>query len=114
MTSMPIELPVEKWAGKVREVTIGATSDQGGTRARTLTIGGEAALPYLLGEGALPHPTALATEGRERKPGDWRRLPPRVERTRPRTRGRPCARCSVQPACRWPSSAPARLTSIMS
>jgi len=68
---MPIELPVEKWTGKVREVTLGATPDQGGTRARTLTIGGEAALPFLLREGALPHRTALAIEVRERKPEDW-------------------------------------------
>jgi acetyl-CoA decarbonylase/synthase complex subunit delta len=52
-------------------VTIGATRDQGGTRGKTLTLGGEAALPFLSFEGALPHPPALALEIRDRKPDDW-------------------------------------------
>jgi acetyl-CoA decarbonylase/synthase complex subunit delta len=68
---MTIEIPKEKWAGKVREVTLGATREQGGSRARTLTMGGEAALPYLTFEGALPHHPALAVEVRDRKPDDW-------------------------------------------
>ena len=68
---MPLEIPKEKWAGKVREVTLGATKDQGGTRARTLTVGGEAALPFLHHEGALPHQTVLGLEVRDRKPDDW-------------------------------------------
>jgi acetyl-CoA decarbonylase/synthase complex subunit delta len=55
----------------VRTVTIGATKDQGGTRARTLTLGGETALPFLDFEGALPNPPALAIEIRDRKPDDW-------------------------------------------
>jgi acetyl-CoA decarbonylase/synthase complex subunit delta len=68
---MPIEIPKEKWAGKVREVTLGATKDQGGTRSRTVTVGGEAALPYLYHEGAIPHRPALGLEVRDRKPEDW-------------------------------------------
>jgi len=68
---MTIELHKEKSAGAVRTVTIGATKDQGGTRARTLTLGGEAALPFLDFEGALPNPPALAIEIRDRKPDDW-------------------------------------------
>jgi acetyl-CoA decarbonylase/synthase complex subunit delta len=66
-----VEIPKEKWSGKVREVTLGATKDQGGTRSRTMTIGGEAALPFLHHEGALPHRPALALEVRDRKPDDW-------------------------------------------
>jgi len=66
-----IELHKEKSAGTVRTVTIGATKDQGGTRARTLTLGGETALPFLAFEGALPHRPALALEIRDRKPDDW-------------------------------------------
>jgi len=68
---MTIELHTEKSAGAVRTVTIGATKDQGGTRARTLTLGGETALPFLDFEGALPNPPALALEIRDRKPDDW-------------------------------------------
>ena len=68
---MPIELHKEKSAGAVRTVTIGATKDQGGTRARTLTLGGETALPFLDFEGTLPNPPALAIEIRDRKPDDW-------------------------------------------
>lgn len=66
-----VEIPREKWTGRVREVTLGATRDQGGTRTRTVTIGGDAALPFLHYEGSLPHPPALAIEVRDRKPEDW-------------------------------------------
>jgi len=66
-----VDIPKEKWIGKVREVTLGATKEQGGTRSHTVTIGGEAALPFLHHEGALPHRPALAIEVRDRKPEDW-------------------------------------------
>ncbi|HKY83489.1 MAG TPA: acetyl-CoA decarbonylase/synthase complex subunit delta [Anaerolineales bacterium] len=68
---MTIELHKEKSTGSVRTVTIGATKDQGGTRARTLTLGGETALPFLAFEGAFPNRPALALEIRDRKPDDW-------------------------------------------
>jgi acetyl-CoA decarbonylase/synthase complex subunit delta len=68
---MTIEIPKEKWSGRVREVTLGATSADGGTRARTLTVGGESTLPYLYFEGEIPHPPALAIEVHDRKPEDW-------------------------------------------
>jgi acetyl-CoA decarbonylase/synthase complex subunit delta len=68
---MTIEIPKEKAAGAVRTVTLGATREQGGTRARTVTLGGENALPYLDYEGTLPNPPALAVEIRDRKPDDW-------------------------------------------
>jgi len=68
---MTIEIPKEKSAGAVRLVTLGATGEQGGTRTRTLTLGGETALPYLDFEGDLPNPPGLALEVRDRKPDDW-------------------------------------------
>ena len=68
---MAIEIPKEKWTGAVREVTLGATSDDGGTRSHTLTIGGETTLPYLHFEGEIPHRPVLAMEIRDRKPDDW-------------------------------------------
>jgi acetyl-CoA decarbonylase/synthase complex subunit delta len=68
---MAIEIPKEKWSGAVREVTLGATAEQGGTRAKTLTVGGETAMPYLHFEGKSPNRPALAIEIRDRKPEDW-------------------------------------------
>lgn len=66
-----VEIPKEKWTGKVREVTLGATAAQGGTRAKTITVGGEGTLPFLHFDGAIPHPPALAIEIKDRKPDDW-------------------------------------------
>jgi acetyl-CoA decarbonylase/synthase complex subunit delta len=68
---MTVEIPKEKWAGKVREVTLGATAAEGGSRAKTLTIGGESTLPFLHFDGLIPHSPALAIEIRDRKPDDW-------------------------------------------
>lgn len=69
--AVTVELPKEKWAGKVREVTLGATSTEGGTRATTLTVGGESTLPFLHFDGAIPHRPALAVEIKDRAPDDW-------------------------------------------
>jgi acetyl-CoA decarbonylase/synthase complex subunit delta len=66
-----IEVPKEKWSGKVREITLGATAADGGTRAKTVTVGGETTLPYLHFEGDVPHPPAIAIEVQDRKPADW-------------------------------------------
>lgn len=68
---MTIEIPKEKWAGKVREVTLGATRADGGTRIKTITVGGQSAMPYLQFEAPAPHGPCLALEIRDRKPEDW-------------------------------------------
>ncbi len=68
---MTIEILKEKWTGKVRRVTLGATSAEGGTRAKTVTLGGQAAMPYLHFDGPIPNPPALAVEIRDRRPDDW-------------------------------------------
>jgi acetyl-CoA decarbonylase/synthase complex subunit delta len=68
---MTIENPKEKWTGNVREITIGATSEEGGTRTNALTVGGQTALPFLYHEGTFPHKPALAIEIRDKKPDDW-------------------------------------------
>src|SRR3970282_2894410 len=67
----PDAIRKEKWAGKVREVTLGATAAEGVTRAKTLTVGGEGTLPFLHFDGAIPHAPALAIEIKDRKPDDW-------------------------------------------
>ena len=59
---MDIPDVAEQWAGRVNEVVLGATADQGGTRAATVTIGGAAALPFLAFEGAVGNPPAIAVE----------------------------------------------------
>ncbi len=66
-----IEVPKEKWGGKVREITLGATAADGGTRAKTVTVGGETTLPFLHFEGEIPHPPVIAIEVQDRKPDDW-------------------------------------------
>jgi acetyl-CoA decarbonylase/synthase, CODH/ACS complex subunit delta len=66
-----VEIPKEKYAGKVREITIGATKEQGGTRIKTITVGGETALPFMHFEGAIPHPPVIAIEVQDRMPSDW-------------------------------------------
>jgi len=68
---MPIEFVKDKWPGAVRTITIGATSDDGGTRTRTVTIGGEKSLPFMHFEAEMPHRPAVAIEIRDRRPDDW-------------------------------------------
>ncbi len=68
---MPIEIPKDKWPGSVREITLGATPEQGGTRARTVTVGGEKTLPFMHFESPTPHPPVVALEIKDRKPDDW-------------------------------------------
>lgn len=68
---MAIEIPKDNWPGSVRVVTIGATAADGGTRANTVTVGGEKSLPFLHFEAEMPHRPALALEIRDRRPDDW-------------------------------------------
>lgn len=66
-----VEIPVDKWAGKVREVTLGATAAEGGTRSKTVTVGGQTTMPYLHFEGKIPHPPAVAVEIQDKRPDEW-------------------------------------------
>ncbi|HET90172.1 MAG TPA: CO dehydrogenase/CO-methylating acetyl-CoA synthase complex subunit beta, partial [Chloroflexi bacterium] len=66
-----LEFLKETWMGKVREVTLGATSAEGGTRTTTVTVGGQAAMPFMSLEGELPHAPIVAIEIQDRKPDDW-------------------------------------------
>jgi len=59
---MNIEIPRETNVGKIMEVTIGATSDQGGTRSHTVTIGGSTSLPFHFFEGEHQHRPVVAME----------------------------------------------------
>jgi acetyl-CoA decarbonylase/synthase complex subunit delta len=50
----------EKWTSKINTITLGATKEQGGTRSRTVTVGGETTLPFLTFEGEMPHRPVVA------------------------------------------------------
>jgi acetyl-CoA decarbonylase/synthase complex subunit delta len=61
----------EKYRSKVGEVVLGATKEQGGTRGFTITVGGEAALPYYHFEGEIPNRPVVALEVWDMAPTDW-------------------------------------------
>jgi acetyl-CoA decarbonylase/synthase complex subunit delta len=65
---MTFEIPIETNAGKVVEVTLGATSDQGGTRSHTVILGGSTALPFHFFEGKHPHRPVVAMEVFDKAP----------------------------------------------
>lgn len=50
----------EKWSTRINEVTIGATREEGGTRTKTVTIGGHTTLPFMTFEGEIPHKPVIA------------------------------------------------------
>ncbi len=68
---MPIEIPKDKWPGSIRKVTLGATAAEGGTRAKSVTVGGQTTLPYLHFEAATPNKPVVTIEIKSRKPDDW-------------------------------------------
>ncbi len=59
---MAFEIPKEKNAGSIAEITLGATPELGGTRSHTLTLGGSGSLPFHFFEGKQPHPPVIAME----------------------------------------------------
>jgi acetyl-CoA decarbonylase/synthase complex subunit delta len=68
---MQIPEAKEKWSGRVNTVTLGATRAEGGTRGRTVTIGGETGIPFLSFDGVTPHPPAVALDVIDKVPADW-------------------------------------------
>ncbi|HAA90310.1 MAG: Corrinoid/iron-sulfur protein small subunit AcsD [Thermoanaerobacterales bacterium 50_218] len=66
---MPVEIFKEKYTGKVQEVVLGATKEEGGTRAYTVKLGGSSALPFLQFEGESARPV-IAMEVWDIKP-NW-------------------------------------------
>jgi len=55
---MPIEIPKDKWPGTVRQVTIGATSAEGGTRLGKVVVGGETTPPAMMSAKRQQTPSA--------------------------------------------------------
>jgi acetyl-CoA decarbonylase/synthase complex subunit delta len=69
--AVALEIPTKKWTGQVREVVLGATKAEGGTRSKTVTVGGEGTLPFLDFEASMPNPPRVAVEIKDRRPTDW-------------------------------------------
>lgn len=59
---MGFELPVRKYVGSVVEVKLGATKGEGGSRGRTVTIGGERVPAFCGFEGRMPHVPVVAVD----------------------------------------------------
>ena len=71
---MPIEIPKDTWNGSVRLVTVGATAEDGGTRKKSITIGGQKSLPFMHFEQVTPNRPLIAVEIKDRRPDDWSSL----------------------------------------
>jgi len=68
---MALELPKDKWSGAVQEVVLGATTKDGGTRSRTVKVGGETTMPFIHYEAATPNRPVIALEIKDSFPQDW-------------------------------------------
>jgi acetyl-CoA decarbonylase/synthase complex subunit delta len=66
-----VEIPKERWTGSIRQVTLGAIAAEGGTRSRTVTVGGQTTLPFLHFEGQTPNPPVISIEIQDSYPADW-------------------------------------------
>jgi acetyl-CoA decarbonylase/synthase complex subunit delta len=60
----------ERWTSRINEVTIGATAEQGGTRGKTVTVGGQSTLPFMTFEGETPNKPVIAGYIADTAP-DW-------------------------------------------
>jgi len=61
----------EKWAAAVHELTIGATSEDGGTRGSVVTVGGAGAVPFINFDGDTPNKPVVAMEVHDCEPTEW-------------------------------------------
>jgi acetyl-CoA decarbonylase/synthase complex subunit delta len=60
-----VEIPTEKWTGKIHEVKLG------GNGRKSVVVGGETTLPFLHFEGKMPNKPLIAIEVQDRNPTDW-------------------------------------------
>lgn len=68
---MPIEISKDKWSGSICTVTLGATTAEGGTRSKTVTVGGETTLPFINFEAPTVNKPVIAIEIKSHQPDDW-------------------------------------------
>ena len=61
----------EKWSASVLTVTLGATAAEGGTREKTITVGGATSIPFMKFEGDVGHRPVIAMDVLDVEPTDW-------------------------------------------
>lgn len=59
---MGFDAPKEKYPGRIREVVIGASKDMGGTRSRSIKVGGSNGLQFHRFESEMPHRPLIAMD----------------------------------------------------
>ena len=69
---MAVQILKEKYAQPIRSFKLGNTAEEGGTRAYSLTIGGEGTLPFQHYEGENPNKPIVAMEVNTQKNIDWK------------------------------------------
>ncbi len=52
--------PIMNYPGQILEVKLGATKGEGGSRAKSIIIGGEKSLPFYRFESEMPHPPVIS------------------------------------------------------
>lgn len=65
------ELAQEKWSGVINVIQVGATKQEGGSRESSVKVGGQATLPFIFGDGEIPHKPVIAAEIWDSAPTDW-------------------------------------------
>ena len=58
----PFTLPVQKYPGQIAEVTLGATKSQGGSRGKSIVIGGEKSPAFYTFENATPNMPVISLD----------------------------------------------------
>jgi acetyl-CoA decarbonylase/synthase complex subunit delta len=58
----PFKPFVQEYPGQIREVTLGATKSEGGSRGKTITVGGATSPAFYLFEKTPPHPPVIAVD----------------------------------------------------
>ncbi len=63
----------EGWSQKVLEVVLGATEAEGGTRGRSITVGGAQSVPFMDFDGPIGHPPVVVMDVLDAPPeeGSW-------------------------------------------
>ncbi len=68
---MEIPSVAEKWRGGVKELTIGATKEEGGSRGKTVTVGGAKSIPFMDFDGEIGNKPVIAMDVLDNVPNDW-------------------------------------------
>ncbi len=68
---MPVPDVKEKWGAEVVSVVIGATKAEGGTREKTITVGGAKTIPFIKYEGNPGHRPVIAMDVLDVVPPEW-------------------------------------------